>query len=176
MIERTSHFAPFVTRVACVLINLLALHLLVRGHDAPGGGFIAGMATAISFVLLALGNSVPAARRMLRFPPARIAAAGGLVVVGSAAAPLLTGDPLLAPYAFELGDFSLRSALIFECGVYFIVVGATAKLIFTFGLSSEGHPAFAEAEEELYRARGEEPVERHPPHHRHPHPQPPEET
>ena len=43
-----------IVRLLFFLINVLAIYLLLRGHNLPGGGFIACLATAISLVLLSL--------------------------------------------------------------------------------------------------------------------------
>jgi multicomponent Na+:H+ antiporter subunit B len=152
-------------QVAFFLINLLAAYLLIRGHERPGGGFIAGLCTAISLVLLSLGITVEQTRRTIRWRSARIAAIGSLLVVATAAGPMFFGHPFFTHFHATTADLplfgriTLSTTLLFDFGIYLIVVGVMAKILFAFGLSTAGKSAFVEGEEDLFSARFEEPLE-----------------
>lgn len=156
-------------QVAFFLINLLALHLLLRGHERPGGGFIAGVCTAVSLVLLSLGITVEQTRRTIRWRSARIAAVGALLAVATATAPMFFGLPFFTHVHVTtadlpaLGRVTLSTTLLFDFGVYLVVVGVMAKLLFAFGLSTAGQSAFVQGEEDRFSASFEEPLETHPP-------------
>jgi multicomponent K+:H+ antiporter subunit A len=124
---------------------MLSVYLFWRGHDRPGGGFIAGLVTAAALVLqsMALGQARAEAllraaggRRFVRWIAAGLALAG-LTGAGAFAfgRPFLTsafGHPVLP----LLGELPLASAALFDLGVYVTVVGAT--LLTLSVLSSAG--------------------------------------
>ena len=106
----------------------LGTALLIKGHDAPGGGFVAGLSFAVAGIL---GFTAFGARRFHRsvaIEPDRIALLGGVVVLASILLPLPFGDPGLTQLhgLLELGPISwkLHSTLLFEIGVVMIVAGA----------------------------------------------------
>lgn len=147
------------------LINLFAIYLLFRGHNLPGGGFIGGLGSALTFILLSLACGVETAQRLLHFDPVRIAATGLLLAVLTGLAPVLFGAAFLTQYNVKLkdvpllGDLALGTPLLFDLGVFLVVVGVTAKLVFLLSRSITGLPALAEADRPRYAAALEEPVE-----------------
>jgi multicomponent K+:H+ antiporter subunit A len=132
-------------RLVLPLALMLSVYLFWRGHDRPGGGFIAGLVTAAALVLqsMALGQARAEAllraaggRRFVRWIAAGLALAG-LTGAGAFAfgRPFLTsafGHPVLP----LLGELPLASAALFDLGVYVTVVGAT--LLTLSVLSSAG--------------------------------------
>ncbi len=116
------------------VIVALALYLFLRGHDMPGGGFAAGITLSIGLILqyMALGTRKVESR--LRVRPMRWIGIGlGIAaLVGSAS--LLFGYPFLTSW-FRYADLGLfgkvpmASALLFDLGVFLIVVGATALIL-----------------------------------------------
>ena len=69
MITERSWIFSVVARFAFFAINAFALHLFLRGHNAPGGGFIAGLASAASLVLLSLALGVGKMHRLILVDP-----------------------------------------------------------------------------------------------------------
>jgi multicomponent Na+:H+ antiporter subunit B len=126
-----------VARGILPVTTLFALYLLLRGHNHPGGGFIAGLVTASALVLQGLAFGSEATRRQLvrLIRPApwvgiALAVAAGLwaVVLGM---PFLTHGHV---YVYLGGDaVHLSTTLLFDIGVYMVVVGATALTISVFG-------------------------------------------
>jgi multicomponent Na+:H+ antiporter subunit B len=115
------------------LMLLFSLFLLVRGHNAPGGGFVGGLvaATAFAFVLLAEGLSV--ARRLLRWDPRAFVGAGLLVALLSGLPPILRGRPFLTGLWLKwplpvLGK--IGSPVVFDVGVYLVVLGIVLAILF----------------------------------------------
>jgi len=116
------------SRLILPLALLLALALLLKGHDAPGGGFVAGLSFAVAGIL---GFTAYGARRLhaaIAIEPERVALLGGLLLIASLAVPLLWGDPALTHRhgAIESGPIAWKwhTTLVFEVAVVMIVGGA----------------------------------------------------
>ncbi|MGE4236602.1 monovalent cation/H+ antiporter subunit A [Hydrogenophaga sp.] len=154
---RTWTFAqqPLLLRVAASVVLPLALvftvYIFMRGHNMPGGGFIAGLITAVALVLqfMSMGQGraeallrAQAGRRFVRWVGAGLGIAG-LTGVGA----FFWGRPFLTsahghPHVPVLGDLPLASAALFDLGVYLTVVGATLLTISVLGtVSREVDPA-----------------------------------
>jgi multisubunit Na+/H+ antiporter MnhB subunit len=155
-------------RVLFFLINLFAIYLMLRGHNLPGGGFIGGLVTAISLVLLRLAFGLPRTFQILRADPVRIAAVGLLTAALTSAAPMLFGQAFLEHYQVHLhhvplfGDLHVGTPLAFDFGVYLVVIGVTSKIIFVLGKSTQGYSALQPEEEPRYASPLEVPIEEHP--------------
>ena len=122
------------TRLLVSLMLVFSVFLLMRGHDAPGGGFLGAMIASIAFVLYTLADGPGAVRQTLRVTP-RTIAVGGLalaLVAGLAAAfadrAVFTGlwASIGAPGE---GELSVGTPLLFDLGVYVAVVGAVLTII-----------------------------------------------
>lgn len=137
---------PLMLRVAARVVLPLALvvtlYIFMRGHNLPGGGFIAGLVTAVALVLqyMALGQTRAEAllhagggRRFVRWIGIGLGIAG-LTGLGAFA----LGQPFLTsahghPYVPVLGELPLATAALFDLGVYVTVVGATLLTLSTLG-------------------------------------------
>jgi multicomponent Na+:H+ antiporter subunit B len=124
------------TRLILTLLLLFSVFLLVRGHNEPGGGFIAGLVTSGAFVLYAIAYDVRLARQAIRFEPHIFIGAGLLVAMVSGLASLFTEQPFLTgewvSWKFNPSDaIELGTPLLFDIGVYIVVIGATLTIIFT---------------------------------------------
>lgn len=157
-----------IVRLSFFVINVLAIYLLLRGHNLPGGGFIGGLATAISLVLLSLALGLKEIHRVMRFDPVRVAAGGLVVALGTSAAPVLFGRPFLEHFSLHLsrvpliGELHVGTPLLFDFGVYLVVVGITAKIVFVLAKSTQGLRALVQEEEERYSSVRETPIEEQP--------------
>ncbi|MEO9298370.1 monovalent cation/H+ antiporter subunit A [Devosia alba] len=116
------------------VIIVLALFLFLRGHDQPGGGFIAGITMSIAFVLQYLGGGTRWVEERLRILPTYWIGAGLLIALLTGAGAWLFGAPFLTS-SFQyldlplLGKVPLASALLFDLGVFVLVVGATVLIL-----------------------------------------------
>jgi multisubunit Na+/H+ antiporter MnhB subunit len=157
-------FKP-VVKFAFFIINVFALYLLFRGHNLPGGGFIGGLVTGISLVLLSLALGQREMQRIMRVDPVGIAAAGLLIATGTGVIAMIGGGPYLEQFNFYLphlplvGNVPMGTPLLFDVGVYLVVVGITAKIIFVLAKSTEGYGAFDSKEELRYSSPVEEPID-----------------
>ncbi len=147
------------------LINVFAVYLFFRGHHRPGGGFIAGLCTALSFVMLGFVQGIETLHRFLRIDPMRLAAIGLLVAIASGLVGVFGGGAFLQhvhPYLKNvplLGDVYLGTPVFFDLGVYLVVVGVVLKIVFPLVKSVQGYRAFIVEEEGAYAAPDEEPIE-----------------
>ena len=141
---------PLLLRVAARIVLPLALvvsaYIFWRGHNLPGGGFIAGLVTAVALVLqfMALGQARAesalhgaSGRRFSRWIGSGLAIAG---LTGVAA--FVFGKPFLTsahghPTVAVLGELPLASAAVFDLGVYITVVGATLLMLSVLGAASK---------------------------------------
>ena len=127
--------------VPAVLVRLLlpiafvvSMYLFMRGHNQPGGGFVAGLVMSVAFILqyMVAGTQWVEAQMSLR--PLRWMGTGLLcaTLTGLGAIPL--GYPFLTTHTAHfslplLGDIHIASALFFDIGVYAVVVGATLLIL-----------------------------------------------
>ncbi|MFV8781183.1 Na+/H+ antiporter subunit B [Microbulbifer sp. SA54] len=125
------------TRLLVALLLLFSVYMLLRGHNLPGGGFIAGLIAAAAFILYALAWDVRTARVALRVSPTRLAASGALLAALSAVPGGLWGQPpFTGLWLFVGGDAGdkgvpLSTVLLFDIGVYLTVLGSVLTLFFT---------------------------------------------
>jgi multicomponent Na+:H+ antiporter subunit B len=124
------------TRYLVPLLILFSIFLLLRGHNEPGGGFVAGLVAAAAFALYALASGVPAARRALPVDTHNLIGAGLLVSLSSGIFPMLLGEPFLTGKWAKitvpiLGELEIGTPFIFDIGVSMVVVGVTLLIIFS---------------------------------------------
>lgn len=117
---------------------LFSLYLLFAGHNAPGGGFIGGLVAGAGFVLRHVDRGPGSTAALLPVEPRIILSAGlGLAAV-TAMAPWLFGGQLLESAKLEvhlplLETVKATSALVFDIGVYLIVVGLATGILRNLG-------------------------------------------
>jgi multicomponent Na+:H+ antiporter subunit B len=124
----------FVARSAYWLMLAASVWILLRGHNAPGGGFIAGLVAVAATALLAIVYGIDCARRYLPLPPLQLAAAGVLLALISGLPGIVEGSPFLTHQWWSLapGDnaIKLSTVILFDAGVYAAVWGAFAAYLF----------------------------------------------
>lgn len=110
------------------VILIASLWLLLRGHNAPGGGFVGGLLAVAASAIYAIAFGASPARQRLPLSPPRLAAAGVLLALASGLPALLAGLPYLThPWiTIPIGVTSLpfSSVMLFDLGVYCCVWGA----------------------------------------------------
>lgn len=114
-------------------IIVFSLYLHFAGHNAPGGGFIAGLVAGAGLVLRVITGRATLQSRFT-IAPEYLLAVGVLLVTGTALTSLILGNALLEHHTWEvdapvLGTIKTTSALPFDTGIYLVVVGVIATLI-----------------------------------------------
>jgi multicomponent K+:H+ antiporter subunit A len=132
-----------VTRTLVPLAALVAIFLFLRGHNQPGGGFIAGLTFACALIAARIGGGgrpVPSPEALPQAPWI----AGGLLLAGlTGLGSLGLGYPFLTstsghPVLPWLGEIPLASAALFDLGVFVTVVAATLLATLSPGLLPAG--------------------------------------
>ena len=134
---RTSFRSPILQSFARLTLHLLllfAIYLLLRGHNAPGGGFIAGVLTAVAITFQMIAFDAAAFRRETPLNPLRIVSLGLLVAALTGLGAVALGQPFLTSafghfFVPLLGEVELATAMGFDIGVYLVVVGTTIGII-----------------------------------------------
>ncbi len=119
-------------RVMTPVLLILALFLLLRGHNLPGGGFIAGLMAAAAFELQILGRGVDVVQQSIgRFLQPMIGL-GLLLAVSSALAGIFQGVFFTSLWVDVLPgkmEYVLGSPVTFDIGVFFVVVSVTTSYL-----------------------------------------------
>ncbi|MCA1803986.1 MAG: monovalent cation/H+ antiporter subunit A [Xanthomonadaceae bacterium] len=127
-----------VSRPLLPLALVVSLYILLRGHNLPGGGFIAGLVTAVALILQYVASGVVWTRERLPFDYIKLTASGVLIATLTGVASWWFAHPFLTS-TFEyihlplLGKFELASAMVFDVGVYLTVVGSTLLILANLG-------------------------------------------
>ncbi|MBK9245836.1 MAG: monovalent cation/H+ antiporter subunit A [Burkholderiales bacterium] len=145
--EPRSQFLPLVARLLLPLAVLVSLYLFLRGHNEPGGGFIAGLVLALALILQYVANGQRWIEQRLRTDFRAWIGAGLLIAGGAGIGSWFLGAPFLtSTYAYwslpVIGAVPLASAVVFDLGVYLTVVGATMLALVSIGrlsAAAEGH-------------------------------------
>ncbi len=116
------------------VIITFAAFLFIRGHDLPGGGFAAGIAMAIAFLLQYLAGGTRWAEDRLRILPLRWIGLGLLIAAATGMGSWVLGYPFLTTHSryIELpliGKMPAASAMMFDLGVFALVVGSTVLML-----------------------------------------------
>jgi multicomponent Na+:H+ antiporter subunit B len=117
--------APFLT----VLMIVFSVFVLLRGHNAPGGGFIGGLLAAAAIALYALAFGVEATRRALKAHPMAIAGGGLLLSTVSGLVSWFLGKPFMTGLWFKVAGVDLSTVMSFDLGVYLVVLGAFSTIL-----------------------------------------------
>jgi multicomponent K+:H+ antiporter subunit A len=128
---------------------VLTLHIFLRGHDQPGGGFAAGIVMSISFILQYMAGGTRWVEDRLRILPVVWISAGLLLALGTGLGSWVFGYPFLTS-AFQyaeipwIGRVPLASALLFDLGVFVLVLGATVLILIALAHQSVRKPRMAQ--------------------------------
>lgn len=130
--------ATVILRVSAPLLlwipMVVSLYLLVRGHNDPGGGFVGGLVGASGLVFHAIARGHEAALRVMRLPPASWCGIGLLTAAASGLLAWLDPEAGYLTHRWWIVDIGvilpLGTALIFDLGVYLVVVGTITAMAF----------------------------------------------
>jgi multicomponent K+:H+ antiporter subunit A len=129
---------------------VLTVHIFLRGHDKPGGGFAAGIVMSIAFILQYMAAGTRWVEDRLRIRPVAWISAGLLLALGTGLCSWAFGFPFLTT-AFQyaeiplIGRVPVASALLFDLGVFLLVVGATVLILIALAHQSVRRPRTAPA-------------------------------
>ncbi|TFH88678.1 monovalent cation/H+ antiporter subunit A [Billgrantia azerbaijanica] len=127
-----------ISQLLLPLALLVSVNIFLRGHNQPGGGFVAGLITATALILqyMARGHAWTRTRLPISYPI--VAVSGLAVALATGLGSWLFGYPFLTS-AFGhfhlplIGDIELATAMLFDLGVFLAVVGATLMILVNLG-------------------------------------------
>ncbi|OUM03444.1 monovalent cation/H+ antiporter subunit A [Variovorax sp. JS1663] len=144
------------------LAVLVSIYFFMRGHNQPGGGFVAGLVMSVALLLQFIVSGTEWVEEHLRIYPRRWIAVGLLLALGTGAGAIVFGYPFLTTHTAHLhlpvlGEIHVPSALFFDIGVFALVLGATMLILTALAHQSVRSHRWAEEqiEKEAERAAAE---------------------
>ena len=131
------------------LALLVSFYIFLRGHNMPGGGFIAGLITSVAIIQQYIAHGVDWIKPRLRVDYQSLIAWGVLIATFTGIGSWFFGRPFMTTWFdyFDIpmiGEIELASALVFDLGVYLTVVGATLLILANLGKLTSVHRPTAE--------------------------------
>lgn len=142
--ERHPILLATVSQSLLPLALMVSVYIFFRGHNLPGGGFIAGLITAVALILQYIAHGVDWIKARMDIEYQRVIAIGLLIALVTGAASFLFNRPFLTSWFdyFDipiLGEIELASAIAFDLGVYLTVVGAALLILSNLGKMTTAH-------------------------------------
>jgi multicomponent Na+:H+ antiporter subunit B len=120
--------APYLS----ALMVLFSIFVLLRGHNEPGGGFIGGLIAASALAIFGIACGVASVRRAIVFHPMGIAGFGLFIGALAGTFSFFKAQTFMTSQWWYVNMFGveipLSSPLIFDVGVYLVVVGAIGSI------------------------------------------------
>jgi multicomponent K+:H+ antiporter subunit A len=118
------------------IASVVGIYIFLRGHNEPGGGFVAGLVIAIALLMqyMASGFAWTQARKRIEY---HTMIAAGVVIAGlTGIGPWLVGMPFLTSgYTYvhlpPIEEFELATAMLFDLGVFLTVLGAVMLMLYS---------------------------------------------
>jgi multicomponent K+:H+ antiporter subunit A len=126
------------------LALLVSFYIFLRGHNMPGGGFIAGLITAVALIQQYIAHGVDWVKPRLKVDYQILIALGILIATLTGIGSWFFDRPFMTTWFdyFDIpliGEIELASALIFDLGVYLTVIGATLLILASLGKLTSSH-------------------------------------
>ncbi|MFB6344850.1 MAG: MnhB domain-containing protein [bacterium] len=122
-----------VSKALLFLIVMFSLFLFLEGHNAPGGGFIAGLIAAGMILIQFMAFSRKDLKEVFQPVFHKLVGLGLVLAGGSGFFGWFAGMGFLTGYhwSFDVpwgGHLAIPSVLIFDLGVYLIVIGMIVSI------------------------------------------------
>ena len=140
-------------RLLLPVMLLVAIYIFLRGHNLPGGGFIAGLIAAVALIVQYLANGIEWTSKRLNFDKHFLIGSGVIIAAFTGVVSMLLDYPFLTSTFTYLnwpivGKFEIASAIAFDLGVFLVVVGATVMILIQIGKVNTISHKFSEKEED----------------------------
>ncbi len=125
-----------ITKIVTFIILAFSIYLFFAGHNNPGGGFIGGLMTAGALLLMYVSFDLKTMKKIIPFNYTFMIALGLLISLGTGISSMFLGYPFLTQFFdyFDLpilGNTELATAVLFDVGIYLVVVGIAILAILT---------------------------------------------
>jgi len=169
MVSNDSFILRKSATMIALIVQIFAVYLFFRGHNQPGGGFIAGVASAIGMLLIFFANGRAFVPRICPYDPLRLAAWGLAVATASGLAGLVLSGAFMTQYHYKESDFPvlgslyLGTPLLFDLGVFMVVLGVILKIALVLLDALRGQVSIEQAAFSIPRGSTDEPLEHQDP-------------
>jgi multicomponent K+:H+ antiporter subunit A len=121
-------------RLLMPVAAVISVFFLLRGHNAPGGGFVGGLVMATAFIVQYMVSGTLWIESRMRIHPQYAMALGLTCSAGAGALAWFAGSNFLTSLEWHgrlplIGELHLSSTLLFDIGVYLLVIGATTLML-----------------------------------------------
>ncbi len=135
------------------LAVLVSIYFFMRGHNAPGGGFVAGLVMSVALLLQFIVSGTEWVEEHFRIYPRRWIAIGLLLALVTGGGSVVFGYPFMTTHTAHLhlpllGEVHVPSALFFDIGVFALVLGATMLILTALAHQSVRSHRWAEEQDE----------------------------
>lgn len=131
-------FLSMMMRPLLPLAMTVSVFVFMRGHNVPGGGFVAGLITGVALVMQYLANGIAVTQPLMPRNPPRLLALGLFLAAGIGLASLFHGRPFLTSahghvHLPWIGNVELATAMVFDLGVFVVVVTVVLTVLSELG-------------------------------------------
>jgi multicomponent K+:H+ antiporter subunit A len=121
-------------RLLLPIAGVISAYFFMRGHNAPGGGFVAGLVIAIAFIMQYFALGATWVEGQLRLDPVRWMGMGLMIAVLTGAGAIVLGFPFLTSHTAHislpiLGETHIPTAVLFDAGIFAVVMGSTLLML-----------------------------------------------
>jgi multicomponent Na+:H+ antiporter subunit A len=121
---------------------LISVWVTLRGHNSIGGGFAGGLIAATAFVMAYLARGAEPLRRRVRVAPTTLIGIGLAIATATGIAPIVAGSQFLSSDITKvtlpvIGEVKFVTSVIFDLGVYLLVVGSVLLVVIELGTDEE---------------------------------------
>lgn len=143
-IDRHPPILAMISQSLLPLALLVSFYIFLRGHNMPGGGFIAGLITSVALIQQYIAHGVEWVKPRIKVDYQTLIALGVLIAALTGVGSWYFDRPFMTTWFdyFDIpfiGEIELASALIFDLGVYLTVVGATLLILANLGKLTSSH-------------------------------------
>lgn len=139
----TELYLQLLDRVLTPILLLLAIFLLLRGHNLPGGGFIAALMAATAFELQILSRGEQTVRQAVGPYLHSAIGLGLLIAIAAGTVGLLGGSTFKGVWFYIplglLGELEIGTPVIFDLGVFLVVVSVATSYLLNLNRVAEGN-------------------------------------
>lgn len=133
-----------VSQAILPLALMVSVYIFLRGHNLPGGGFIAGLITAAAMILQYMANGVDWVKHRFDYNYQTLASVGVMIALFTGLGSWFFGKNFLTSWFAHMhwpivGEFEIATAILFDLGVYLTVIGATLMILANFGQMTTRH-------------------------------------
>jgi multicomponent Na+:H+ antiporter subunit A len=136
--ERRSIIFEVITRLIFHAIILISIYVLIAGHNLPGGGFAGGLLAGLAFAIRYVAGGRYELEQSIKIPAGIILGSGLAIAAIAGLVPLFFGGEVFQAYDVEVmlpffGYVHFASAMIFDIGVYLVVIGLIIDVLRSLG-------------------------------------------